>query len=215
MSSYHVISQVSERLQAILWSEFSKDLTIRNIVMSEQAIVFTNPTETARDSANKLSLWLYHITENEFLKNQPMQRVVRPAGPASLPRYDQVQFPPLALNLFYLVTPFAASGTSDHLLLGKTMQVMYDSAILPLRNTAAQISEELRIVLCRTTIQELSSIWEALREPYRLSVCYEVRVTRINSERMEETAPVIERRNGYLITRGSNASEELEPELEP
>ena len=79
---------------------------VAKLVGSESAIVFTNPTETARDSSNRLSLWLYQVTENEFVKNQPR---LRGNG------HDTSQLPPLALNLFYLVTPFAASGESDHL----------------------------------------------------------------------------------------------------
>ena len=34
----------------------------------------------------------------------------------------------MALDLMYLLTPFAQSGESDHLLLGKSMQALYDNA---------------------------------------------------------------------------------------
>jgi hypothetical protein len=188
MSSYMVLAAVSDGLRQILWEAFDADPVIRPIVGSESAIIFANPTETARDSGNRLSLWLYQITENEFIKNQPMRR-----GNG----HDTTQFPPLALNLFYLVTPFAPSGEADHLLLGKTMQTLYDNATLLLRDSASDIAEELRIVFCRLTMEELTRMWEALREPYRLSVCYQVRVTRIASERMPERARVIERTTGY------------------
>jgi hypothetical protein len=183
-----VVAAVSEALRRILWDAFDADDVIRPIVGSQQAIVFTNPTETARDSANRLSLWLYQITENEFVKNQPM---LRGNG------HDTAQFPPLALNLFYLVTPFAPSGEADHLLLGKSMQILYDNATVLLRDTTENIAEELRIIFCRLTLEELTRIWEALREPYRLSVCYQVRVTRIDSERLPGHARVIERIAGF------------------
>ncbi len=74
MSSYMVLSRVSEELRRILWEAYNADPVVQPIVGSEAAIVFSNPTETARDSANRLSIWLYQITENEFLKNQPVQR---------------------------------------------------------------------------------------------------------------------------------------------
>src|SRR5687768_1169162 len=172
MSSYMVIAAVSEALRRILWEEFNTDAVIRPVVGSESAIVFRNPTETARDSANRLSLWLYQIAENEFVKNQPMLRANENG------RHTTTQFPPLGLNLFYLVTPFAPSGEADHLLLGKTMQVFYDNATILLQDIDNAIAEEVRVILCRLTLEELTRIWDALKEPYRLSVCYQVRVTR-------------------------------------
>jgi hypothetical protein len=183
-----VLAAVSEALRQILWEAFDADAVIRPIVGSESAIVFKNPTETTQDSGNRLSLWLYQITENEFVKNQPM---LRGNG------HDSAQFPPLALNLFYLVTPFASSGESDHLLLGKTMEVLYDNATILLRDTTSGIAEELRIIFSRLTLEELTRIWDALREPYRLSVCYQVRVTRIDSQRMPGHARVVERITGF------------------
>jgi hypothetical protein len=192
MSSYLVIEAVSKALKRILWDEFNADDVTRPIVGAEEAIVFRNPTETARDSANRLSLWLYQITENEFAKNQPP---VRSNGPES------ASFPPLALNLFYLVTPFAPSGEADHILLGKTMQVLYDNAVVLLREMQVppedRYAEELRIIFSRLTLEELTRVWEALREPYRLSVCYQIRITRIDSLRMPSTARVVQFDSGY------------------
>lgn len=188
MSSYMVIQAVSEALRQILWQEFEDDPLIQPIVANETAIVFTNPTETHQQPSNRLSLWLYRVTENAFLKNQPATRAngansTRPA--------------PLALNLDYLVTPFAPSGELDLLLLGKTMQVLYDNATTLLRNQANGIAEELRIVLDRLTLEELTRIWEALQEPYRLSVAYQVRVTEIDSLRITTGMRVIDRIAGF------------------
>ena len=188
MSSYMVVRDVSRELRKVLWSEFMTDEVIAPIVSNENAIVFTNPTETVRDSANRLSLWLYQVTENEFLKNQPMRMGTNAK--------TQV-FAPFALNLYYLVTPFAQSGEGDHLLLGKTMQVMYDNAILKMRNDADETAEDLRLTFCRLSLEELTRIWEALKEPYRLSVCYQVRVTRIDSNRAIAGSRTVRRDLGY------------------
>jgi hypothetical protein len=175
MSSYKVVANVSKTIRTILWEAIDADPEVRPLVGSEAAIVFANPTATASDSANRLSLWLYQISENEFVKNQPMLRGNN---------HTTAQFPPLALNLFYLVTPFAPSGEADHLLLGKTMQTLYDHASVPVRDADDDIFEELRITFCRLTLEELTRIWEALREPYRLSVCYQIQVMRIESRRL-------------------------------
>jgi hypothetical protein len=195
MSSYIVISSVSEALRQILWEAIDADPAVRPVVGSESAIVFKNPTETARDSSNRLSLWLYQVTENEYLKNQPMQR-----GNGN----NQLHYPPLALNLYYLLTPFAASGEADHLLLGKNMQTMHDNAIVILHDPTSEVFEELHIAFCRLTLEELTRIWEALQEPYRLSVCYMVRVTRIDSLRTSNGVRVIDRigRFGEMANEG-------------
>lgn len=200
MSDYLVLDAVSKALRQILWDAFNADGVIRPIVGSEAAIVFSNPTETARDSSNRLSLWLYQITENEHVKNQPMLRAaVQPPPPppgGRAPR-QAAQYPPMALNLYFLATPFAQSDELDHLLLGKTMQVLYDNAIIFLEDIASNIFEELRVIFCRLSLEELTRIWESLREPYRLSVCYLVRVTRIDSRRTPESGLVLERSAGF------------------
>lgn len=188
MSSYGVIRTVSGALRQILWEEFSVDAHMQAIVGSEQAIVFTNPKETAAHPSDRLSLWLYQVTENEFLKNQPAVRAngaetTRPA--------------PLALNLHYLVTPFAGSGELDLLLFGKTLQVLYDNATTLLRVPAEGIVQELRVILARLTLEELTRVWEALQEPYRLSAGYLVCVTEVDSLRQTSYARVIDRIAGF------------------
>jgi hypothetical protein len=157
-------------------------------------ILYLNPTETARrrsSSNNTLSLWLYQVTENEHLKNQP---VTRSNGPNS---FNEI---PLALNLYYLVTPFGPTDGNPNgelLLLGKVMQAMYDNPTLIVQAPLNNVFEELRVILCRLTLEELTRIWEALKEPYRLSVCYQIRVTRVDSNRIQQGARVVEAHSVY------------------
>ena len=198
MSSYRVLASVSQTLRTLLWDAYSADPPLRSIVGSQSAISFSNPTETARDSANRLSLWLYQVTENEHLKNQPVMRGND---------HTSTQVTPLALNLYYLVTPFAPSAEWDQLLLGSTMQTLYDNAIVVLQNTADQVYEELRVILGRLSLEELTRIWEALREPYRLSLSYQVRVSRIDSQRIPQNARVVNEQSDY----GGVPAPETEP----
>ena len=101
MSSYMVVAGVSEALRRVLWEVLSADPEVGQLFPSEQDIVFKNPTDTAQDTSNRLSLWLYQITENEFVKNQPMPRANGD---------DSLQHAPLALDFSYLITPFANAG---------------------------------------------------------------------------------------------------------
>jgi hypothetical protein len=199
VSSYMVAAAVTRGLRTILWDEFDSDDVIRPIVGGEAGIVFRNPTETARDSAHRLSIWLYQISENEFVKNQPMLRTSND---------DESRFPPLAINLSYLLTPFGSTSEADQLLLGKAMQVLHDTATFFLRDAASDIAEELRVVFRRMTLEELTRIWDALREPYRLSVCYEVRVARIDSNRIPEHARVLDRIAGFADRSAPGAGDD-------
>jgi hypothetical protein len=182
-----VLAAVSSGIRRILWNSFAADPTVRPLIGTEEAIVFSNPTETARDSANRVSLWLYLIAENEFIKNAPPQRITDTTE----------QFPPLALDLYYLLTPFGPSGEADLLIIGRAMQALYDSARTTLIDTSAGVAEDLGISLFRRTLDELSRVWEALQEPYRLSVCYQVRLTRIDSTISTTGQPVLEMTSDY------------------
>lgn len=196
MSNHHVLREVSTKLRTVLEASFEQANPKINA-----DIVFTNPKASRGGSSRqKLSLWLYRVTEDEFLKNQPAERagVVRANGEDADPvRWDRVA--PLALNLFYLLTPMAdlenpLEVENDMIMLGRAMQTFYDSAIIPLRPPAEEVAEELRLILCRLTLEELTRIWEALQEPYRLSVCYQVRVTRIDSTLTRRSGRITERR---------------------
>jgi hypothetical protein len=182
MSSYRVLAVASEGLRRLLWNSFSVDPITKPLVGTEDAIVFLNPTDTAQDSARRLSLWLYHVSEDEHVKNTPSVRLSD----------GSFRMTPLALDLYYLLTPFATSGEADHLLLGKAMLTFHDTAIVRIVDGAAMdVNEELRITLFRRSLDDISPVWQALREPYRLSVCYQVKVTHIDSNRVDQSAHVV------------------------
>jgi hypothetical protein len=172
MSDYTVILEVSNKLRDLLWDNF--DPPVRDIVGTKMGIVFTDPKATDQPDAQRLSVWLFHVTEDGYVKNQP---VVQGKGSRD------AQQPPLALNLHYLITPFGGAPDKDLLLLGKTVQVLYDNAVVPLKVADAGVAQELRVVLRALTIEELGRVWEALQEPYRLSVSYQVRVITVDSAR--------------------------------
>lgn len=191
MSSYKIITEVSKLLRQTLWDGFEgDDALMPQHVPNLESIVLMNPADAAKESNRRVSLWLYQVQENEHLRNAVATRV---------PSDDSVvQFPPLAINLFYLVTPSTDSVEGDQLVLGRTMQIFHDNATLlmvsaedPGRN------EELRLSMCQRDLRELAEVWEALQQPYHLSVCYEVRVVRIDSTRFERTGRVLERRADF------------------
>lgn len=189
MSSALALNVISGALRHLLYRGLAAQEPTRSLVgPNEQVVTFSNPKQAAGDPSIRLSLWLYEITENEFMKN---------AAPVRGDSDDRSAPTTLALNLYYLLTPFSQTSESDLLLLGKSLQVMYDNAVAYVRSVEDDVAEELRIILCRLSLDEITRIWEALQEPYRLSVCYQVRVVRVASERMEPSELVMDADAGF------------------
>lgn len=123
----------------------------------------------------KLNLFLYQVLENAFAKNQAWTSVSSAVQ----------EYPPLTINLYYMLTPYAKDTISAHQVLSHAMSILHDKSLIegPELGGALSIAvEQLAIVLCPTTLEDLTRIWNALQSPYRLSVCYEVRIAILRSE---------------------------------
>ena len=79
--------------------------------------------------------------------------------------------------------------------LGRALRVLYDNSVLTL-HTGNDV-EELHLNICQRSIEEMANVWEALQRPYRLSVCFEVRVVQIDSERTLGASRVQERATSF------------------
>lgn len=145
-------------------------------------------------------LYLYRVEESAELKNQGPDYEVVPSSdgaPAVRVRRD-----PLSLNLHYLLIPFsgASSFLDTYELLGHAMLALHDNGIFsPAALGVADLTDaeaeiELRITKEPLTTQELAAIWEAVQEPYRLSVSYCVRTVQLQSLRSIDGRRVTDRR---------------------
>jgi hypothetical protein len=194
--SYTVILEVSKFLKQTLWNGLDSEPVIHNgnYLQGLASIKLTNPAQP--DADRRLSLWLYNVLLNEHLRNPPFVRVKDD---------QQVQYPPLSLNLYYMLTPSTGNDEGDQYLLGKSMQILNDSAILPFQNPGAPgTGEELHLALAQRNIQELAEVWEALQQPYRLSVCYEVRAVRIESQKLLDVSRLQERSTDFKPVEAGN-----------
>jgi hypothetical protein len=203
LTTYTVISAVDETLRDLLWSNMEFDSIINGttpILSSDTQISFEPPfqlVENGIPDLNALSLYLYRVVENGDMKNRPYE----PAN-GNLLRY-----PPLALNLYYLVTPLTQNAENDHRLLGKVLQVFYDNAILKgsaLDPLLQQTAEELRISLQPVSLDDATKLWSAFMRSYRLSACYEVKVVYIDSERTTGGEPVRRKRLEFSQIGGAS-----------
>lgn len=185
MADFSIISQVSATLKALLWDGFARDTTITQHIGSQASIVLEPPREVASlQHGRTVSLWLYQVCEDEFMKNSPTRRAVN----------DRDEQPtPLALDLSYLLTINTADVAGDQRVLGRALQILHDNARLRIEAEDGSGADEVSLVFARRSLEELTRVWDALREPYRLSVCVDVRVVRIDSTRVLSAGRVADR----------------------
>jgi hypothetical protein len=133
-----------------------------------------------------LSVWLYRIVRDDQLLNRAPLRVE--------PTLEQGT--PLPLRLHYLLTPIVAEDTAalgggperEQTLLGRAMQRLHSHPILrgsDLRDLLSGTDSELTIRLEPLTLEEITRVWGSIRQPYQLSVSYEMTVALID----QDTAP--------------------------
>jgi hypothetical protein len=189
MSDYSAISAVGQTLCAVLTANFvnSSDTQIQNVPIN----LVSPPDMQETGDKTGVSVWLYRVTRMGDMLNEPPVRV----SPT------QVARTPLPLLLYYLVTPIAGDDVTRHRLLGKVMQVLYDHSILrgaDLQGSLLGSDEQLRVVLEALSLEDLSLVWDALSEPYQLSVSYVVQVVNIDSNMEPALTPaVMERMTDY------------------
>lgn len=168
MSDYGAIADVGEALVKLLRDNIQ-------LIERKESIVLASPGEIDINNDVRLSLFLFQILENVYLKNQEMQI----KDPSTL------TFPPIALDLYYMLTSYPSGALDltekimeEHKILGKAIQVLNDNAILPINN------DELHIMLNPVSLDDITKIWTTFPgKPFRTSVCFLVTPVMIDSSR--------------------------------
>ncbi|CAB3778745.1 hypothetical protein LMG28614_00712 [Paraburkholderia ultramafica] len=181
MPDFSVVASVSETLQTVLSKAVSKldDPAPTAEIHDLQGNIPTTPA--------RLTIFLFEVSEDPSARNKPRVREV--SGPnVTLTK------PPMALVLRYLITAWGGDRLTEHRLLARALQVLYDGAIVSgpdLQGVSLKNSTEvLKITLAPLTLEERTRVWFALARPYRLSLSYEVRVVNLDSETTESRRPV-------------------------
>lgn len=193
MAEYTAIADVSESLVGLLRDRIDDRSDVLSI--EADAIAAVSPADV--DGDIRLTLWPYHLVENETMNNGERRQI----------ETDRVQDPPLALDLYYLLTAFPADeadGTTDQQrLLGLAMQVFYDNAVLTGSELAGSLGEdlELRVSLERRSIQDRTALWNTFPEvSFQPSVTYHVSPVLIDSRQEAAIDRVTERETGVART---------------
>jgi hypothetical protein len=193
MSDYAVIAELGDALVSRLYTELNADPQIRGLIDSEDRISLESPAQLENDNSVRLSMYLYRILEDPYMKNRyPM---VGTGG--------KQQKTPLTLDLYYLLTPLVGTPREQQIVLGKAMQTLYDFPVLESQDFdgSPNSSEAVRLVLNPVSLEELTRVWQALEIPYRLSVCYIARVAIVDSQLEQFYQPVVAKQIRYGIKR--------------
>jgi hypothetical protein len=194
MARSTIIRHVTEALLAIL----RKDLATPPTAIIDPANIKAVPPESIEGVGTQtLIVYLYQVIESPFLKNVGPRTKTVPPSPIPV-----VQKDPLALELYYLLIPGAGVMDDAYLdtydILGAAMRSFHDHGTFVLGDWAPapfedEKSLQFRIDFNRLETADLIRIWEAVHEPYRLSVSYVVRTVQIDSA-LEADARLVSRR---------------------
>jgi hypothetical protein len=173
MSEYTVIRDVSETLRSLL------EANLHQVNSVTIPVTVNSPRRVNVPSGHLLNLYLYQIQEDSFAKNRPPI----PVGTTTQRRA------PLALDLYYMMTPYVPDQSNDaldeHIVMGDAMRILYDNAVISgslLQGALAHTATEIVIVICKTNLEEQTRIWNSLQSSHRLSVCYQARVVLVDSD---------------------------------
>ena len=154
------------------------------------------PKESAEDETkDKLNLFLYQVTPNIGWRNMDY--------PARDSQGNRVSYPPLALDLRYLLSVYSQVPYRAEVILGYSMQVLHEASGLPrelIRNrigafatppedmlaasTLAEQIESIKITPDTLSTEEISKLWAAFQTNYRLTVAYQASVVLIETDKV-------------------------------
>ncbi len=162
---------------------------------------------------NQLNLFLYHVAPNSGWRNNGL--------PSRDAAGNRLTNPPLALDLFYLLTAYGEKDFNAEILLGYAMHLLHETPVLTreairkaLRGPSAPVTgeilptdfktlvatdlaeqvEQIKIIPQSMSSEEMSKLWTALQTSYRPTAAYQVSLVLIEARRpTKQTLPVRER----------------------
>lgn len=189
--------------------------------------------QTGQTEKTQLNLFMYHVTPNPGWSN------------VGLPSRDgnggRTTNPPLALELYYLLTAYGEKDFEAEVLLGYAMQVLHETPVLargairkalepssPVdadvlpgemeKLAASDLAEQAELIKLTPqpmSTEEMSKLWTTFQTNYRPSVAYRASVVLIESQRPARSAlPVLTRGRPDPVT-GREEGVISQPDLLP
>lgn len=206
MAGFTGIAAVGTSIERLLTQAFSERQPVPNKI-SKAALIRTE--DLADDTAIKaligdqgLTILLYRV---DF--NKTMRAAWSAVGNADGKGY-------LALDLHYLITPWAENAEHQHMIVGRAMQVLEQTPVLagptlyaptlPLPDYAGEPqnspTDAVQLLLEEISTEALMRTFDSLPSDYRLSVPYVARVVRIDTAEAQPTPPVVDADIRFRVT---------------
>jgi hypothetical protein len=186
VSAHTIINDVSLELRSRIFAAMNSAVGVTLGFTDESTNIVLEPPHDSPDNNTRLSLYLYHIGINNTQRNQ--NKLAQPG------RDDELRSPPLPLELKYLATP-VDDEESNQLVMGRLLQFVYDNPRIdslnnqPIGNSFGGGSPTLRILPDLLNVEQLSQLWNAFNQPYRLSLAFQVDIVTVDSANAPEIAP--------------------------
>ncbi len=186
MSGFTVINDIALELRSRIFNAMNSAVGVSLGFTDEVSNIVLDPPKETPDSGTRIYLYLYHVGINNALRNQRM--LPEPE------RDDELRLPPLPLELRFIATP-AIDEENNQLILGRLLQFVYDNPRIDslggeaVGDSFGGGSRELRLTPDLLNVEQLSQLWNAFNQPFRLSLAFQVDVVAVDSARMPKVAP--------------------------
>ncbi|MBI3284926.1 MAG: DUF4255 domain-containing protein [Burkholderiales bacterium] len=173
-----VLRCVSESLRALIREHIAE-------LRPESAVVFESPAEIDSQGETKLSLYLYQLEINPYLRNLPPV-LTRQAGADGAPNSLMVEGPPLVADLLYMMVPYARSAELELVLVEKLVRLFHDipelsgECLHPVLKKSG--NRFIPIIPDFSSFERLHNIWSGFpNKAYKLTKLYSLSPVRIPS----------------------------------
>lgn len=198
MSNSRAIAAVTATIRSLIERGFDPARDPNADPLLQGTAVTMQPPDEARGASppeRQLNLYLYQVMPNAAYRNADVPRQLRPGETGQ---------PPLALNLYYLLTAYAVDDQQpvSHRILGRAMAVLNDHPLLGRREIETALPntglseqfERVRLSLQPLALEDIFKLWSGFQTHYRLSAAYEATVVLIESTRPSSSPmPVLQR----------------------
>jgi hypothetical protein len=177
----------------------------------------------------QLNIFLYHVASNSGWSNSAL--------PSRDGQGNRVTDPPLALDLYYLLSAYGKNDFDCEILLGYAMQILHETPVLPrdaIRTAlggvppvsggilpigplaAADLAEQveqIKITPQLVSTEEVWKLWTALQAHYRPTAAYCISVVLIESSKPAKAALPVSRRNIFALPFRHPFIEQVTPQI--
>lgn len=188
-SANNIIPSVSDALGKFICA---------NVPLSEGSLSFDSPAEWDGGKQDSVSLYLYNIEIDPYLRNMPARIEFKQGSPDH--GFSLTSVPaPLVLNLTYMVVAYGSSGHNEQKIANGLARLLDTCGRIPEKYLPPTLTEtgncSLAVVPEAASIHELRDLWAAFSpKTYHLTRIYKVPAVRIPSS-IEESVDMVKQIN--------------------